>query len=294
LNLPTKHFSFSKSIKISLFLTFGALIIFQAAIVFANNPLLQFLETYFSSDDNITNPSIVFWRIRLAIGQLGLLGTIFHQLKEKIKTLFSFEYWKKLGKFQYSANIFLIFLGLSWTILRNRNPSIYLEDGVFETMTVMFYILSIALLATTKQKKPWVLLLGLLFLLIALEEISYGQRIFGIQTPLFLSKINTQNEINLHNIYSIIYFQNFIFLITGLFLVFSDELSDWLGRNLSLLREPFEFLASGKFLLFGFALLSLNFTTPNLTNEFAEEIISLAALTFSLSIYQADQPPKPR
>ena len=292
MTLPTKHFIFSKSSKFSLFLTFGALIIFQAAIVFARDPLLQFLETYFSPSNNISNPSSAFWRIRATIGTLGLFGSVFHLLKEKIKTLFSFEYWKKLGKVHLSANIFLIILALTWALLSNTNPGLYREDGVFETMTVVFYALSIILLAAAKQKKPWILIFGLLFLVIALEEISYGQRIFGFQTPLFLAQINRQSEINLHNIYFINLLPNLFFYISGLILVFSDELSDWLARNRSLLREPFEFIASGKFLLFGFAIVSLNFVNfLPYAQELGEEIMSLAALTFSLSIYQSYQPP---
>ncbi len=35
---------------------------------------------------------------------------------------------------------------------------------------------------------------------IALEEVSYGQRIFGFGTPAFLNALNTQGEFNLHNL----------------------------------------------------------------------------------------------
>lgn len=43
---------------------------------------------------------------------------------------------------------------------------------------------------------------GLLFLLVALEEISWGQRIFGVETPDFLTSRNLQKETNLHNLES--------------------------------------------------------------------------------------------
>jgi len=42
--------------------------------------------------------------------------------------------------------------------------------------------------------------LGLFCLGFFLEEISWGQRIFGWETPGWMSKINIQNETNIHNI----------------------------------------------------------------------------------------------
>jgi hypothetical protein len=43
-------------------------------------------------------------------------------------------------------------------------------------------------------------LLGLVFMLGCLEEISWGQRIIGFQTPEEIRDINAQNEFNLHNL----------------------------------------------------------------------------------------------
>jgi hypothetical protein len=45
-------------------------------------------------------------------------------------------------------------------------------------------------------------LLGVMFLLIVLEEISWGQRIFGWDTPDAIAQINFQDETTLHNIES--------------------------------------------------------------------------------------------
>jgi len=43
------------------------------------------------------------------------------------------------------------------------------------------------------------LILSIGFAFIFGEEISWGQRIFGIETPEYISQYNKQNEINLHN-----------------------------------------------------------------------------------------------
>ena len=51
-----------------------------------------------------------------------------------------------------------------------------------------------------RPKSAILLLLGLLFLVAFAEEISWGQRLLGIETPAFLKEINVQNEINIHNL----------------------------------------------------------------------------------------------
>jgi hypothetical protein len=44
------------------------------------------------------------------------------------------------------------------------------------------------------------LLLSLFFLVCFMEEISWGQRIFDIETPAAMKKVNRQGEINIHNL----------------------------------------------------------------------------------------------
>ena len=43
-------------------------------------------------------------------------------------------------------------------------------------------------------------MLSIVFFLIAGEEISWGQRIFDLATPDYLSSVNEQDELNFHNI----------------------------------------------------------------------------------------------
>lgn len=87
-------------------------------------------------------------------------------------------------------------------------------DGVFETCSAISYFFSACLMFylfhKSKSNKEtyflgikrnlFLLLLGLLFLAFFGEEISWGQRIFGIKTPAWLGEINSQNEINIHNL----------------------------------------------------------------------------------------------
>ena len=88
------------------------------------------------------------------------------------------------------------------------------EDGVFESLTaVSFFITSIGFFiayfrAGSEANRPTqpllkrlsYLVLGLIFLFGAGEEISWGQRIIGIETPEAWREINAQEETNLHNL----------------------------------------------------------------------------------------------
>ena len=42
--------------------------------------------------------------------------------------------------------------------------------------------------------------IGIVFLFFGLEEISWGQRLFGWSTPVVLQQINDQGELNVHNL----------------------------------------------------------------------------------------------
>lgn len=81
------------------------------------------------------------------------------------------------------------------------------EDGVIEYLTASFLLfasIKLFFLFLKIYKKYSVFNFGLLSYSLVLffgfgEEISWGQRIFGIQSPSFFSENNFQGEINLHN-----------------------------------------------------------------------------------------------
>ena len=86
------------------------------------------------------------------------------------------------------------------------------EDGFAENMQVLFLVLAFVLSLTivrqlwkTRDKGIALLYLGVsmaLFFLIG-EEISWGQRIFGWETPESIKAISKQPETNIHNIYGV-------------------------------------------------------------------------------------------
>lgn len=91
------------------------------------------------------------------------------------------------------------------------------EDGVIEDGQFIFLLLAsvtgFALFArglpNGARRFMW-LGLGLLFFAMAGEEISWGQRIFGFETPKAMETINVQREFNLHNMMGYLFDHLFI------------------------------------------------------------------------------------
>ena len=96
----------------------------------------------------------------------------------------------------------------------NQRGLLGVEDGPYETVGALFFLFSSLFFFMTYFKNKnnfnffflkstrniFFLLLGILFLVIFLEEISWGQRIFNITTPESIREINMQGELNIHNL----------------------------------------------------------------------------------------------
>jgi hypothetical protein len=95
-------------------------------------------------------------------------------------------------------SIYLYFFNLPFLTAITR------EDSVTESLSAVFYLTAAALFFVLWVKlgfrNIFVLGYALLFLVVGGEEISWGQRIIGIQTPDSLAEVNVQRELNLHNI----------------------------------------------------------------------------------------------
>ena len=122
----------------------------------------------------------------------------------------------KMGRLVQAYWLPLVFLGLSLyflaSIILEKGYSLTLEDGIFENLTAVFYVSGslfclIGLFASHRRSPRLVKysMLGwaALFFFLGMEEISWGQRLFGLETPEFLASRNLQNETNLHNFSSV-------------------------------------------------------------------------------------------
>lgn len=129
------------------------------------------------------------------------------------------------------------------------------EDGIAETFQFLLYFLSSIFLYKSSKKITGktkiiylILFIGLIF--VAGEEISWGQRILGIETPESYKQINQQNEITLHNI-NFIHFNllHEAFMLVGLIGSISHFFIKKFIKN-----KQISILFPEKFLYFGFLL----------------------------------------
>lgn len=78
------------------------------------------------------------------------------------------------------------------------------EDGVLEGATAIFYFaasgLFIYVCSRERFRNVWCWGYALLFFVVAAEEVSWGQRLFGFGTPEMMQRVNVQDEFNLHNL----------------------------------------------------------------------------------------------
>ncbi|MDH3297620.1 MAG: tetratricopeptide repeat protein [Gemmatimonadota bacterium] len=80
--------------------------------------------------------------------------------------------------------------------------SLVIEDGVGEQASFFCWLSIPILLAhhAPGRKKPAIVLFGVASFVIAMEEIAWGQRLIGLDTPSALGRINYQNELTVHNL----------------------------------------------------------------------------------------------
>lgn len=102
----------------------------------------------------------------------------------------------------------------SWLTVTDREALVYWcdEDFVVENLTAIFFALSaVGFIVVMKRSRflkgrgsVWAYSLTFAWVLLMIvftgEEISWGQRIFGFETPDWISATNKQNEFNFHNI----------------------------------------------------------------------------------------------
>jgi len=121
------------------------------------------------------------------------------------------------------AALFLIFVvEFTFGIDDDFFQEITKEDGLIENETTLAYfisfIFSLAIATFFKERKIFLVLFLILafgFLFIALEEISWGQRIFNFNTPDWFPE-NRQRETNIHNLKILSNFREASYLMVSL------------------------------------------------------------------------------
>lgn len=109
--------------------------------------------------------------------------------------------------------IFVVFFPFLWFAAVRSDKLLRGEAGIVENATVLFLFIAIGVcissiisanrLGLQGLLKSWLIILILGSAYFALEEISYGQHLFGWGTAESWKALNDQDETNLHNVHAI-------------------------------------------------------------------------------------------
>ena len=108
--------------------------------------------------------------------------------------------------------IYLTLTYLTFLLSGEQIKKLTNEDGIFENLGAIYFLVCSLLFGFaifySRQKKTgkflkkniFYLLLGIVFFVAFMEEISWGQRVLDLKTPENLAELNVQKEINIHNL----------------------------------------------------------------------------------------------
>lgn len=110
-----------------------------------------------------------------------------------------------------------------WIVMaREDGPAEYLTSIVYLVASILSGVMLIRLYRKRRLGSTALIvgLMSLLFFFVAMEEISWGQRIFEVQSPEFFQTYNQQEEITLHNFLSR-YSLHLLYISVGLYGAFA-------------------------------------------------------------------------
>jgi len=262
---------------------------------------IQVFEFFFSPDRQIEKNGVAFLKqlslpFSIFHAGLGIIGWILFFSKPKLGDL-EFVHFEDNEHTRFnlliissllSAYLFGLF-NLSEFVIGLRLP-IYKEDSIFEYFTAVSFIISGFLFlisahyvwrdTKTRHKVILILLflfLALVFILIGGEEISWGQRIFGWETPKYFSIRNRQGETNIHNFIPRLELFEWVAGIIFSVILFGG----WLGIKKSHHERLFMIFPPSE--MFISALIMVGSSGYN--NELFEEIASVFILLYSIWIW---------
>jgi len=260
----------------------------------ARDQYMGLLTRALSKDGVITCDPCVLQKVDQPILFLALLWSIlFITLPKFNQKKFDLFYFRQLAI--ESKIIWISFFSLtgSWFFFKflNLRPELYMEDHFLENITALFFLLASVLLVI-KFFRPgmyyrwWLLFVALLFFVVAMEEISWGQRIIGWSTPASLAEFNYQNETNLHNVLNPIMTPIYVIgnFMIGCFLLFIGKIRTYLSR-FSWKDKILPALPTATYAWTGLIFLFLSLQRFWFGDELTEQFISLYILIYTLDIY---------
>ncbi|MEO0356493.1 MAG: hypothetical protein AAF268_16855 [Cyanobacteria bacterium P01_A01_bin.3] len=238
----------------------------------------------------------------IALAWIGWIADLKHSIKRIVLRHSGSDKWMV-----WCTPLILIGLivGLRYLVGRETFRAISEEGGVIEYGTSVAFLLA-AVFAIPVTKHLWArgnTILGgaygmfaLLLGFVAFEEISWGQRLLGVQSPEFFETNNSQAEITLHNLLWVNELIDPALIAVGLLGAFSWFMLRSLSRSKhGLLRGGYALFVPSWFLSSYFLVVSAVYTctryiepahyTMSIYGETAELVLSLGFLMLVLSSY---------
>ena len=202
--MPEKSF-ISNVFNLLLLALLTLVIALSVTLLVSYEDFFMFLEKNLASDQKIANPDRVVFILYLQFAAAALTvfllkGALNYAARHKIR----FSQIALHKKVFYLGALLLILV----SVLFHRVKFLYQEDGLLENLTALLAFASgiifihLGTRYINKIRRVFMYLLAGVTILFALEEISWGQRIFGLQTPEYFMKNNVQQESNLHNFFN--------------------------------------------------------------------------------------------
>lgn len=171
--------------------------------------LLWFLETYASHDGQITDLQAAWRKIMVVPGVILIVFML------GLQTLRAFSFSGYLLA-AYALFIILHYSFYRWYV------TVVLENGQFEDSLlewggfVCAFSAGVLFFISARRGIGAAYFLAVAFFLFAMEEISWGERVFGFYGPEIITDHNLQSETNLHNFISQDYFTVIYFSVNML------------------------------------------------------------------------------
>ena len=198
--------------------TLAALLVNMCFMLVDYEGYIHFLERVLSPDGHIAHPNYAAFAVTagliwVLLASMVLSSATFVRRIRRIGPR-GLGFW---SIFFLLASAILTICWINWEM----SSPLYAEDGLFESATAVLLALAtlilirLIFLGVESSLRIWLGVICLGLLVMTMEEISWGQRLFGWQTPQIWCGINHQSETNLHNLLGS-YLKPFHFWATGL------------------------------------------------------------------------------
>ena len=272
-----------------LVLTLAGFLANSSFILLDRHSYIEFLEA-FAPDGHIASPNTIIIEIQAAFVVLFAWLIAAQSSLESGADLLSKS--STIDRIAYVVILIQCVMFHVWFFIPGCKAIrlLYGEDRFFEWLTVVCALLASGLLLMSSNNKEGRvvksirLILAVLLFGFGMEEMSWGQRVFGWKTPIVFEEFNYQSETNLHNLFnSYTRGTHAAFnLLLGCFLFNAVRLRAKILRRFKT-KSYVHLIPYRGSMFYGFVFLSLFGQCVFLGGELTEQVFSVFALAYAVN-----------